>query len=243
MIKSGIKHLIFLLLPFVGLSQNATYVGIEVGPKFEIYQSVDNGDRLSTKPFFFNPIYGFVLGQELSNVFAVETGFFVNNYGESYRVEGDDFGTVAYSAIIAFQIPLRLKARMSLVRNTLSLTSTVGYTIAINNDYGSSGSGSSSIDFNNNSVSSNHTSNYSLQKTYGLIEAGLGLDYRFKNSLRLSLAANYLAGLSKVIEVDVMYRVNSEPEQQGTVFSNGDYFSLVFGVKYPISNFWRKAGE
>lgn len=43
MIKSGIKYLL-LLLPFVSLGQNSTYLGIEIGPKFEVYQSTDNGN-------------------------------------------------------------------------------------------------------------------------------------------------------------------------------------------------------
>ena len=243
MIKSGIKYLL-LLLPFVSFGQNSTYLGIEIGPKFEVYQSTDNGNGLYTKPFFFSPIYGLTIGQEINNTFTLETGFFVNDYGESFRIVGEGFGYGSRNALVAYQIPLRLKAHLNLFEDKLSLVTTIGYTFAINNDYGSSGSGysfsSSASSSNNDSTRTEHMSTYGLKKYYGLIEAGLALDYKFKNSLRIFLAVNYLTGLSRVVETDVKYWINDEPEQTGTVFSNGDYYSIVLGIKYPISNLWTK---
>lgn len=243
MIKSGISYLI-LLLPFISFGQNSTYLGIEVGPKFEVYQSTDNGNGLYTKPFFFSPIYGLTIAQEINNAFTLETGFFVNDYGESFRIVGEGFGYGSRNALVAYQIPLRLKAHLNLFEDKLSLVTTIGYTFAINNDYGSSGSGysfsSSASSSNNDSTRTEHMSTYGLKKYYGLIEAGLALDYKFKNSLRIFLAVNYLTGLSRVVETDVKYWINDEPEQTGTVFSNGDYYSIVLGIKYPISNLWTK---
>ena len=245
MIKSGIKFLL-LLLPFFSFGQNSTYLGIEIGPKFEVYRSTDNGNGLYTKPFFFSPIYGLTVGQDINNTFTLETGFFVNNYGESFRIEGegDVFGYDASNALVAYLIPLRLKAQLNLLKDRLSLVTTIGYTFAINSDYGSSGSGSSFSSSTspqyNDSTRTEYVSNYSLKKTYGLIETGLALDYKFKNSMILSLSANYLTGLSRVVETDVKYWINDEPEQTGTVFSNGDYFSLIIGLKYPISELWTK---
>lgn len=123
-------------------SQNCTFLGVEFGPKFDIYQYADNGDALYTKPFLFSPIYGVTLGQEINRTFTLETGFFINDYGESYRIRGD-IGWSSSSGIIAYQIPLRLKARLNLIKDRLNLISTVGYTFAINNDYDSWGYGGS----------------------------------------------------------------------------------------------------
>ena len=242
MIKSGIKYFL-ILLPFVSFGQNSTYLGIEIGPKFEVYQSTDNGNELYTKPFFFSPIYGLTIGQEINNTFTLETGFFVNNYGESYRIEGEG-GYGASNALVAYQIPLRLKAQLNLLKDRLSLVTTIGYTFAINSDYGSSGSGSSFSSSTspqyNDSTRTEYVSTYNLKKTCGLIETGLALNYKFKNSMILSLAANYLTGFSRVVETDVKYWINDEPSQTGTVFSNGDYFSVIIGLKYPISELWTK---
>lgn len=240
--KILIKTLL-ILLPIVAIGQNKTYLGFEIGPKFEIYQYEDNGDALYTRPFFFSPVYGLTLGQELNKTLSLETGFYINDYGESYRIEGD-WGYSSSNAFLAYQIPLRLKARLDLVRERLSLAGTVGYTLGFNNDFGSAGAGAafsaSSNGEYNDSTRTQHISNYSFNRVFGLIETGVALDYTMKNSLSLYLSANYLAGLNRMVELDVSYWINDEPEQTATVYSNGNYYSIVFGVRYPISNLWTR---
>ena len=235
----------FLLVSLALNAQNRTYLGVEVGPKFEIYEYADNGDALYTKPFLFSPIYGVTLGQEINRNFMLETGFFINDYGESYRIRGD-IGWFSSSGIIAYQIPLRLKARLNLIKDRLSLISTIGYAFAINNDYGYDSYGKSLTTNNlpgfNQRTETVDTSRY-LKKTYNMLETGLALEYEFRNSLKLSLSANYLRGFSRVTEIDVRYRIDNGPEQMGTVFSNGDYYSIFLGLRYPISNIWKRGPE
>lgn len=235
-----IKALI-IFLPCIAFGQNKTYVGLEIGPKLENYQSIDNGDGLLTKPFFYSPIYGLTIGQELNKILTVETGFYINDYGESYRINGD-FGYSASNALVAYQIPLRLKARVNVIKDQVSIVPTIGYTFAINNDFESSGSGagfttSMGAAFND-STRTQHTSTYNLRRNYGLIEAGLALEYKLPQQMILYLSTNYLKGLHRVVEMEVRYWINDEPEQTATVFSNGDYYSIAIGIKYPISNFW-----
>ncbi len=236
-----ILQALFLLLPVVAIGQNKTYLGLEIGPKFEIYQNEENGNELYTKPFFYSPIYGLTLGQEVNDVFTVETGFYINDYGESYRIEGD-FGYSTSNALVAYQIPLRLKARLNVIKDQVRIVPAIGYTFAINNDFGSSGSGAGFISTSgaplNDSTRTEYTANYSLRRNYGLIEAGVAFEYQLKSPLVLYLSANYLKGLTRVVEMDVKYRINDMPEQTATVFSNGGYYSVVFGIKYPISNLW-----
>ena len=236
-----------ILLPFTALGQNKTYLGLEIGPKFENYDFIDNGDGLYTEPFFFSPIYGLTLGQELNQRFALETGFYINNYGESYRIEGES-GYFASNAILAYQIPFRLKVRLNLLKEKLSLVSTVGYNFAINSEYSPNGPTSGSRqNFStgvgpqiNDSTRTQDISTYFQEKTYGLFEVGLALEYKFKKSTAIYLSANYLAGFKRLVEMDVKYWINDEPEQTGTVFSEGEYGSIVFGIKYSISNLWAK---
>lgn len=234
---------VLLVFTQAGFSQNRTYLGVEFGPKFDIYQYADNGDALYTKPFLFSPIYGVTVGQEINRTFTLETGFFINDYGESYRIRGD-IGWSSSSGIIAYQIPFRLKARLNLVNDRLNLISTLGYTFAINNDYGSEGYGSYATSGNipgfNQRTETRDTSRYDFRRNYGMLETGLALEYQFKNSLSLYLAANYMMGFNRVIEMDVHYRIDNRPEQTGTVFSNGDYCSVFWGLRYPLSNIWKK---
>ncbi len=243
MIKSVFVFLL-VLLPLISFGQNKTYVGVEIGPKFEMYKYIDNGDGLYTKPFFYSPIYGLTLGQELSKSFILETGIYINDYGQSFRIKGDN-GYSTSNGLLAYQIPLRLKTRVNLLKERLFMVTTIGYTFAFNNGYGSSGSGysytnSPEFESYNYSTRTEQVSDYSLRKTYGLIETGLSLEFQLKNSMAFYISSNYLKGFNRVVEIDVNYWINDEPEQTGVVFSNGDYFNVLAGVRYPISNFWAK---
>lgn len=241
MIKSTTIILLSILFsPFVTLAQKSTFIGVEIGPKYDIYDYTDNTDRLYTKPFFYSPAYGLTIGQELNKTITLETGIYFNDYGESYIIEGD-IGYGATNAIFVTQIPLRLKANLQLLKDKLNLVGTVGYTFSFNSSGGTgTGSFTSISPFNGDTLNSSYTSNYDLKSAYGLFETGLALELQFRNSSRLYLAANYLVGSSRVVESEVTYSYNSEPEQRGTVFSYGNYYSIVVGYKYPTSKFWAK---
>ena len=230
---------IIFFLPLTIFCQKDTYIGLEFGPKFEIYQAIDNGDALYTQPFMYSPIFGARLGQELHKNFAIETGFYINDYGESYRLEGAQ-GYGSSNAILAYQIPLRLKPRIRIIKKWLDLVGTIGYTFAINNDFGSTGRSGASITSNNFSWRTESESNYSLARTYGLLETGLALEFHIIEPLSMHLSANYLKGFQRVVEADVTYWINADPPQTGQVFSNGDYYSVVFGLTYNISHLWRE---
>tara|TARA_B100000674_G_scaffold269412_1_gene222466 strand:+ start:837 stop:1571 length:735 start_codon:yes stop_codon:yes gene_type:complete len=229
---------ILLFSPILVKSQNFTYLALEFGPKFENYQHFDNGNELHTKPFFHSPIGGLIVGHEVQNKLAFETGFLINNYGESYRFKGD-FGDFTSTSILACQLPVRLKNRINLWKNKLDLSTTVGYSLVINNYYDVTSSGLYES-FSSSSGSIYHVySEYvskSQKRFFGLIETGVELDYKLNNSSTLYLSTTYLAGLSKVVELDVLYSINEGKEETANVFSNGDYFSILFGIRYPLAN-------
>ncbi len=234
---------ILIVLPIFLYSQNDTYIGLEFGPKFDIYQNVDNGEYLHTPPFFSTPIVGLVLGQEINDYLSLETGVFINDYFESFRIRGD-FGYSSSNAIVAIQIPVRIRGKLPIVKDKFDVSAHLGYSLALNTSYGSTGgSGSFSTIPNSVSLDSIRTqavSNYSLRKTYHLVDMGLSLDYTFKSKITLSLMGNYLRGFNRVVEMDVKYWINDQPEQTALVYSNGDYYSIMLGIKYPISNLWKK---
>ena len=75
-IASSMKNafIVGLLAASVSVSngQELTYIGVDIGPKFELYQYLDNGDGLYTKPFYHSPIYGVSIGQDLNETLSVE---------------------------------------------------------------------------------------------------------------------------------------------------------------------------
>ena len=213
--------------------QRATYLGLEIGPKFEVYRYTDNGNYLYTKPFFDTPVFGITIGQKINKTFLAETGLYFVDYGESYRLRKSDFYFTT-NAIFVYQIPFRLKARLNLIEDRLNLTGTVGYSLNINSEFTSMGFTIFSYYDGQDSIFSVDTSDYGLRKTYPLLETGLALEYQFKNRMVLYFAGHYFFGLTRVINIDVYYKTNNEPYKYANVYSKGDYYSFVLGVKFPI---------
>lgn len=226
---------VFLVLFTINQSYGQNlYMSLEVGPKFEVYQSTDKGGVIYTKPFLYMPIYGLVLGHEINNVFSIESGLYINDYGESYRVLGD-WGYGISNGFVAYQIPLRLKSQINLHKERLKLSTHIGYHFAIHDAYYSTSRGGGHFTYPQEGFTrTEDITVYDFRKTYSLIETGIGLDYLLKNSIILYLKANTLRGFSRVVETNVKYWVDEGDEKNATVFSNGDYFSFVFGIKYPI---------
>ena len=54
-------------------AQLRTFLGIEAGPKWEVYRSEDQGVDLYTKPFFYSPVISVNIGQEIHPNIRLET--------------------------------------------------------------------------------------------------------------------------------------------------------------------------
>ena len=176
--------------------------------------------------------------------YFIETGIYFNDYGESYKIKGQRPPTSSSNALYLIQIPFRLKTKLNLIQDKLSLTSTLGYSLTVNTEPGSSGSGHrfqiTDGEMYNDSTRSAHINWYTNERFIHLFEAGLSLDYAFKNGLTFYISANLFSGFKKIVEMDVEYWINDGPMQSGTVFSKGAYFSTLLGIRYPISKFWQK---
>ena len=243
--KSFIPFILLLVIPSFIFAQNKTYLGFDIGRKYDIYQSIDNGDALYTEPFTCCPVLGINLGQEINKTFTFETGIYLNSYGGGFGING--IGYTGGNNFLAYQIPLRLKANLNIIEDKLRLVTTVGYTFAYNLNPGSTGSGSiiststsqsSGVMIDSSIVEYNY--NVSQREYYGLLETGISIEYIFKNDIIIYLAANYLTGFKRMVEYDVKYTLNNQGEQNGKAFSNGDYYSIFLGLRYPISNIWNK---
>lgn len=238
------KQVIALILFFSVISwapaQKSTYFGLEFGPKYEVYQYSGSGEVIYTKPSLDLPVYGFNFSQELNKSILLETGLLFVDYSESYRFR-QDYPYFASNAVYSLQIPLRIRSRIQLIKDKLSLTSTVGISANINTSYGSWGY--LRMGDIQNPTFLVDTANYSLQKSYPLLEGGIGLSYTFKKGMILNLNSQYFYGLQRVVDIDVYYAIDGSPTRYVNVFSNGDYFSFTLGLKYPISNFWNSKSE
>jgi len=238
--------LVFLFFSLSIFGQNKTYLGIEVGPKLETYHHIDNGDGLFTPAFFYSPIVGLTIGQEINNNFLVETGIYFNDYGESYRLKGE-LGYSSSDAVFMLNIPLRLRGNFHPFKNleilkSISISPSLGIQWGMipfffEDDTGSGFGSSSSGSF---TFTTEESSYYNIQQHFLLFEGGITLEKNYENGAKLFGGFNYVAGWKKIIHIDVTYTINNLSPQTAEVYSNGGYSTIIIGFKYPINKLWQK---
>jgi hypothetical protein len=226
---------------------SSTLLGVEFGPKWDRYAAEDTNNVVTTSPFFYAPFFGITLAQEFNGTLRFETGFSFVNYGESFRVNKVQSRGIG-NAFDSFQIPLRIKLTISPGDGQFRILPTVGYIFGFNRDFGSSGSsysclGDGCLGGTGDSTVVRTTSDYSLTKTFGMVQFGLSFEYQVQDGPIFSLSGFYTGGFSRVVESEVRYWADNQPERQAQVFSTGGYLNINVGVSYPISRIWQGSGE
>lgn len=239
--------LVFILFAVATLSlksQKLTYVGFEGGAKWDHYKLTDYGDGLLYKPTIGFKI-GFTVGHEVMPNMFVETGFAYNQLLESIRYKVMPYAYGTGTENLLFEMPIRFKYRYPLVNDKFSITGSLGLTVAYNESYswqGTSEGGAIGL-ISTDSVFCSEISTYTGKKVLPFFEAGLSLDYKFKNNLMISLVNNYSLGLNTIYSKELLYRINDGAEQEAENISKGSQYNVMLSVKVPISNIWDKSEE
>ena len=218
--------------------QNKTYFGLEVAMTHEVFEISDNGSDLKSVPII-DGFWGFNFRRDINNYLFLETGLIRNYYdvGFGFKTVGS-FGTT--NAMKTWIIPLRLGTKINLYKRKIFLVPVIGYSINISPNHPSRSSGSGYIKSKSDSVSFNFASYSGLTLHFSLLQTGIGFEFKLFNTAIFSINTNYYTGFQKVIQLDINYRVNNLPQMSGHGFSKGEFWNLGVGLKYPVSNFWKK---
>jgi len=234
-----------------------TYIGAEGAITSDNYEIIDPCETITSTKILTGS-WGISIGQQIHKNLILESGVIWKNYdgGFEYSRERPHFGSFGSigTGIQTIQVPLRLIARINLLKNRLFLTSTVGYHLGINRDYGYDFEGPSQVPdtgldymvFGDDTVKIPTTEiSVSLRKTFGLIEAGLGLEYVLGSSFIVGFSASYFAGLNNVYQETMSTGITNGTStctsNNAVGLSNGSYSNVRLSFKYVISNLWRKA--
>lgn len=222
------------------LGQHKTYLGFEFGPKYEKISVDDPGGLVGEKPIYYSPAGGFIVGQEISQGLLFETGLNAYKYGVGFRLKSPNVGLISGQSYAAIQIPLRLKSNFGFFMERLKLSPFIGYSFVHNMRYEIDG-GVTNIGGHSSSFHAGDESRLTMvatpgmRKNYGLIEAGVSVSWQFKNSFVLYISGSSTKGFKKMTEIDGTYQIGIGPEQTAKIRSNGDFYNMLFGVKFPIS--------
>lgn len=239
--KNIFAIIILIVLTQSGFSQNKTYFGGEFAMTGDIYD-INDPCNLITATSLITGSWGFTIGQEINKNFLIETGLIRKYYDEGfgYNVESLILGSSS-NAFNTWQIPLRLKSRINLINERLFLTATIGYHFSINTEYGfGGGSGGGGLVDGNDTIRVSYTINDSITKTFSLIEAGLGFEYVVFDGFIISLSSSYYSGLRKAYQLDMTTEGYNCSSDNAYGISKGGYWNIAIGVKYSISNLWKK---
>ncbi|MEQ8811001.1 MAG: hypothetical protein RIE59_18155, partial [Imperialibacter sp.] len=169
------------------LGQHKTYLGFELGPKYEKISESDPGGLVGEKPIYYSPAGGFIVGQEISPGLLLETGLNAYKYGVGFRLKSPNVGLISGQSYAAIQIPLRLKSNFGFFMERLKLSPFIGYSFVHNMRYeidrGATNIGGHSSSFHAGDESRlTMVATPGLRKNYSLIEAGVSVSWQFNNS-------------------------------------------------------------
>lgn len=222
-----------VLICLKSFGQFGPYLRFDLGPTGDVFQYTDNGRELGTRPVF-DGIWGLAIGHEFTSLFAGETGFYWNYYTESFYFKNMKISTGSSGVYDVCQIPLRLKGGINIYRDILILGTTIGLSYCINPDYTFQSTGSGSIINGKDTISYDFKPKGFNIKNFFLLETGLFLDMKLFKGFHLCLTSSYFSGFKKLYENSINYHLNSGTIYNAATTTNGDYFNILFGLKYVI---------
>lgn len=245
MIRTALSIFISLFFSIHVFAQYKTWLGGEGAATNDFYHITDNGNTLRKFSPLVSGIGGVNVRQELPKNFFAEVAVLWTEYEEGVSFH-NALGYGSGNAINAVIIPLRIGKKFNLVKQKLFLGPVLGYSRCINSDYGydddTSGPNSEGLDplKNGQSVHYTETGHASFSKTYPLIQTGISVEFIFLKSAMFFLSFNYYTGTRKVIQEDITYSVDSAAPQTATAVSKGQMLTLGGGLKYAISDLWKR---
>lgn len=239
--RKALGLIILLGINLALFAQRNTYIGIENGSTFETNTFIDSNPSIG-HPAYFQSEVGFTIGQELTKTVSLEIGI-VEKFDASSSIKIKHLNgslTCGINGYNSLHFPIRLINNINLHNNRLFLNTIIGYNFCLNTDYDKDVQSGLSSGGNQTDTTSIIINTYTLTPSYSTIQAGLGLEYCFKNKMKLSFIASMQKGFKDVQISDYTYYNNSILEGTGKVINKGDYFSLGFKLQYPISNIFSK---
>jgi hypothetical protein len=237
MTKTILSLLFLTCIFFTTAAQKNTHFGVEAAVTHDVYEYIDKGATLKT-PALLSGYYGISIRQDLSSTLFLETGLLRKSYAEGIGFNTST-GYSSSEAIRGWLIPFRMGTRINLNKQKLHLVPVIGYSLGINSDYGYGDGGGGGYEMTaKDTVHYTVYSKLSLQRTFPLLQTGLGAEFVLFRTALVSLSANYYTGFKNLIEQDIAYTHNSI-SYTATGLSKGEMLAFGLAVKYPVSNLWR----
>ncbi|GAB3341597.1 hypothetical protein GCM10027429_30100 [Marivirga atlantica] len=211
-------------------AQNKLYIGLEASIVQDQY-TLSNPESSIEPPYphFVEPATTFNIGYQLNSLISIETGFTYKPFSTGYIIRIDENNTSGtnLSILSRFQIPLRINSKIALLKDKLFLNTTLGYHIGFNpNSYkalefiGSTGDG--------------YTIEKRYNKSYGLLETAIGLEFNLTNKWSIYNTIGLMHGLKELERTRISEYQDFQRMQSNTIIDKGGYLNIGFGFRYKL---------
>jgi len=206
----------------------------------DIYKIQDENNLLIHSPILSGSD-GLIIRQEMNKNISIETGLFFKLYYKGFGISGFPESRFSNSATQSFQIPFRLNSKVILGNGKFSIGPRIGYVFCINNSFNNGAASGSTRFMDGLTLYGYHEiSNYSLTKTFSLLETSIGLEFIVFKQAILTVSPTYFMGFTKLIELDINYQRFGSPPHIASAHNKGQNLSLGIGLRFPISGIWTK---
>ncbi|MDA3824241.1 MAG: hypothetical protein PF450_16735 [Bacteroidales bacterium] len=211
---------------------------LEAGPSWDIVRVSDPGHMFEQSNLYGTSL-GVALWQEIIENLSIGTGAYYHNYSSGINPIDQRPHQVAIPNLSTLLIPGRISYRMQLSDFPISITPLLGYQYGIIFSSSALQSRSSLIrNQQGSSISYSLTESPLISDRLHLLEAGMTIDYRFKNNWQLSLAISHFSGLKDVSYSNLVYSVDLDAEYSAEYSNDGSKIQTGLSLYAPISNIW-----
>lgn len=218
----------------LGSFAQTTQIGAEVAYSADLFKVTDPNGRLS-QPDVSSAFWGVNIRHLMSQHFFFETGLYTRAYKIGVAFDGG-YGSQS-SDRNGILLPLRLGARLPILRGAVAFCPVAGFTLGIT-DEGAGGLIGTAQDQGNEPI----TYSYKLQhpsQLFSLVQAGMGIDIKLWPKTILQLSSHYYGGLSKMMKQTIEYKpTNSSGNPvQAIQESRGSFYTIGIGIKRAVTWF------
>lgn len=214
-------------------AQNKTYLGLEFSLFRDLSTIKDDGNYLMTLPSM-EPQGGITIRQEIKKQFFLESGVIVRPYSTAIGFKPIPVSFVGTEGM-SLLIPIRLGWNLNVYREKFYLVPVVGYAFSANKT-SPFGREAGTQESSTTVITYTTVDNPNVSSNVSLLQMGLGFDFPVFDALRLTLSYNYYRGHTSIWATDINYSVNNSTPTNAQVSSNGNFWCLSAGLKYPLNN-------
>ncbi|MCU7550887.1 hypothetical protein OCK74_17335 [Chitinophagaceae bacterium LB-8] len=221
-----------LLTSVVSFSQNRYAIGVETGFSDDKYKVSDrNGNLINIPCISF--VAGINFREQIDHHLFYELAFLVKQYTTGFALQ-QQVSNVGNDAFVALLIPARVGYHLN-ISDRVSLVPLIGISPTLKLPGKEEAAGSF---YEKNSVAEvewHFTTRPLKRDFYALVQGGLGLEHTpllFSN-LKFTFNCNYYyQWLWTVNALDIQYKIDNGPVEQGNLFGMGRFLNFSVGVKY-----------